>query len=145
MKAYRFRLAGVAHIRQAQEDAAANVLALANLDLRRAEADRRHAMAVREGLHHPTGTVTPEAIAWIQDQAERASEEIRRCTELVERAHDAVVSARQQWLEARQRCAVLERLDERQRADWQKEFDRLESVELDDLASVRYLRQGVRP
>ena len=49
------------------------------------------------------------------------------------------VLAREQWLVARRRCAVLERLDHRRRAEWQTEFDRTEAKELDDMASVRSL------
>lgn len=142
MKAYRFRLAGVAHIRQAQEQAAANSLALANLALRRAESAREHAIAERNNLRLPEGTVSVDAFSWLQDQAERATEEVARRTHVVLEARAAVDDARRQWVEARQRTAVLERLDDRQRALWQQEFDRSEATEMDDMASMRFVRQG---
>ncbi len=142
MKAYRFRLEGVARIRGLQERLAAHTLAGATVILRRAERALVEARAALAALSPPSGSTTGAQVVWTQDQGERLDETRRRRAEAVAAASTAVDDARRAWGEARKRCAMLERLDARQREQWQVTFDRAETKELDDVATVAFVRSG---
>jgi flagellar biosynthesis chaperone FliJ len=70
------------------------------------------------------------------------SERARRSADEVEAAEEVARQATQAWGSARQRTAMLERLDERHLALWRAELDRSEAVERDDLTTGRKTREG---
>ena len=137
MKAYAFRLAGVARVRQLEEGIAAQELATSSNEVVRATADLARAAGLLEQLALPGGTLSGGDLHWTADQADRMAASRRDLVMALEAAEARRTAARDRWLVARRRCAVLERLDDRRRSEWQTEFDRSEAKELDDLASVR--------
>ena len=137
MRAYSFRLAGVARVRHLQEGIAAQGLATATRDVASAMAGLAHATALLDQLAVPQGTTSADILHWTGDQADRMGEARRAHATALAAAEARREMAREQWLVARRRCAVLERLDARRRSEWQTEYDRAEAKELDDMASGR--------
>lgn len=139
MRRYEFRLHAVLRARRAQEDIARQSLALANRSLREAQ---RHLGAERiryEALEPTVGLGDwPEARrerSWC-DLAAASVAHATRCFEDL-----AVVAADRQaaWREAARRVAVLERLDDRRRADHALWAARADGAEIDDLVTARFL------
>ncbi len=137
MKAYRFRLDSVLRVRQLQERVATQQLAVALRELHCARAELACARRSLEGMAAPAGRLTIGAVQWTHAQSGRMSEAARERAGEVEAAEEAARQATQAWGSARQRTATLERLDERHLALWRREFDRSESVVLDELATRR--------
>ncbi len=142
MKAYRFRLDSVLRVRQLQERVAAQQLAVAVRDLHCARAQLARARRALAGLDAPAGRLTIGAVQWTHAQSDRMSETARQSADEVEKAGEAARRATQAWGSARQRTAMLERLDERHLRRWQDEFERSEAVVLDDLATGRKTGDG---
>jgi flagellar FliJ protein len=141
VRAYRFRLAGVARVRAVQERVAAQQLAVANRDLHHAREARRCAAVALDRLAWPAGPTTPAALQWTADQSDRLASTLRRRTDEAETAEVIAGDAARAWTSARQRGAALERLEVRQRAEWRAEADRLEAGELDELTLARFARE----
>lgn len=137
MKAYRFRLDSVLRVRQLQERAAAQRLAVAVRELQDARAELASARRSLAGLAAPAGRVTAGMVQWTQAQSDRMSERARQRSAEVETAEELARQATGDWGTAQQRMATLERLDERHLALWRTEFDRSEGVALDDLTTAR--------
>lgn len=137
MKAYRFRLDSVLRVRQLQERAAAQRLAVAVRELQDARAELASARRSLAGLAAPAGRVTAGMVQWTQAQSDRMSERTRQRSAEVETAEELARQATGDWGTAQQRMATLERLDERHLALWRTEFDRSEGVALDDLTTAR--------
>jgi flagellar FliJ protein len=137
VKAYRFRLESVLRVRQLQERAAAQRLAVAVRTLHDARAEHRRARRALEGLAAPEGRLSVGAVEWAHEQSDRMAQRTRQRADEMQAAEEAARAARELWGSARQRTATLERLDERHLALWQTEFDRSEAVALDDLATRR--------
>jgi flagellar export protein FliJ len=142
VKAYRFRLDSVLRVRQLQERVAAQQLAVAVHDLHRARAQLASARRALAGLDAPAGRLTVSAVQWAHAQSDRMSETARRSADEVEAAGEAARQATVAWGSARQRMAMLERLDERHLALWRTELGRSEVVVLDDLTNGRKAREG---
>ena len=142
MKAYRFRLDSVLRVRQVQERAAAQQLALAIRDLHQARAELARARRALAGLSAPAGRLTIGAVQWTHAQSDRMSEKARQRTDELEAAEEVAREASQAWGTARQRTATLERLDERHLGLWQAEFDRSEGLALDDSSTARWTPEG---
>jgi len=136
MRAYSFRLASVARVRALQEGIAAQALATASHRLVRAEVELGRAVSELERLTAPVGETSAEDVHWARDQSDRMGQTRQSATQAVDEAGTLREAAREQWIVARRRCAVLERLDDRRRSEWQIAFDRQEAKELDDLAPV---------
>jgi hypothetical protein len=86
--------------------------------------------------HGPSSRVLVDpSKAWLHPRAGSRVDE-------VEAAEEVARQATQAWGSARQRTAMLERLDERHLALWRAELDRSEAVERDDLTTGRQTREG---
>ena len=120
MKAYRFRLDSVLRVRQLQERVAAQQLAVAVRDLHCARAQLARARRALAGLDAPAGRLTVGAVEWTHAQSDRMSETARQNADEVEKSGEAARRATQAWGSARQRTAMLERLDERHLRRWQE-------------------------
>jgi flagellar protein FliJ len=145
VKAYRFRLESVLRVRQVQERAAAQQLALAVRDLHCARAELARARRTLHGLTAPSGRLTVGAVQWAHAQSDRLAERARQRAEEMEAAEELARQATQAWGTARQRTATLERLDERHLESWRTELQRSEAVTLDDLTTARWsVEDGVR-
>ncbi len=144
MKAYRFRLDSVLRVRQLQERVAAQQLAVAVRDLHCARAQLARARRALAGLDAPAGRLTVGAVQWTHAQSDRMSETVRQNADEEEKAGEAARQATQVWGSARQRTAMLERLDERHLQLWRTEFERSEALALDDLSTGRQTGDGHR-
>jgi flagellar protein FliJ len=145
MKAYRFRLESVLRVRRLQERAAAQRLAVAVGDLQRARAELADARRCLNGLAAPAGRLTVGDVDWAHAQSSRMSERATRCAGEAAVAEEVTRQATRTWGDARQRTAVLERLDERHQSLWRSERDRSEAAALDDLATGRSVGKGRTP
>jgi flagellar export protein FliJ len=137
VRAYRFRLESVLRVRQLQERVAAQQLAVAVRELHGARSElacARHALACYPA---PVGRLSVGDVRWAHAQSDRMSERARRGAEAAQAAEELARQATQAWGSARQRTAVLERLDERQVASWRAELLRTEADALDDMAIGR--------
>jgi flagellar protein FliJ len=137
VKAYRFRLDSVLRVRQLQERAAAQRLAVAVRELQCARAELASARRALAGLAAPTGRLSAGTVQWTQAQSDRMSERARQRADEMVTAEELARQATQAWGTAQQRMATLERLDERHLALWRTEFDRSEGLALDDLTTAR--------
>jgi flagellar export protein FliJ len=142
VKAYRFRLDAVLRVRQLQERVAAQQLAVAVREQHSAEVELARARRSLEVLAAPAGRVTVGTVQWVQAQGGRMSETARLRADDAEAAGEVMRQATQTWGSARQRTAMLERLDERHMALWRAELDRSEGVALDDLTTGRMASEG---
>jgi flagellar export protein FliJ len=138
VRAFRFRLESVARVREHQERAAAQRVALATRDLYAARTRCAQIRAATRQLAFPVGHSDMAALRWVHDQSERMADLARRHDALAARAEVAANEARTAWMEAEQRCRALRRLEERQRDRWQVDADRAAVTELDDMATVRF-------
>ncbi len=138
MRRYEFRLASVLQLRRAEEQSARGALRAANDELRRRIATRDERAA-----HYRVVAATPPAAS---------AEGLLAQHQLGELAAAAVLSARRRvtaaaadaalaqvaWSNASRRVKVLERLDERRRAEHAAAEARAEAAEIDDLVTSRY-------
>ena len=138
MRRYEFRLASVLQLRRAEEQSARGALRAANDELRRRIATRDERAA-----HYRVVAATPPAAS---------AEGLLAQHQLAELAAAAVVGARRRvttaaadaalaqvaWSNASRRVKVLERLDERRRAEHAAAEARAEAAEIDDLVTSRY-------
>ncbi|MGH8981634.1 MAG: flagellar export protein FliJ [Acidimicrobiales bacterium] len=140
MSRYRFRLATVLLVRRAEEEGARHVLRTANVALhtavaRRDLANRRYRSFAERGRKvcsaEELGAERLHA-GFLADDAASA-----------QRAAIALASyaalARVKWSKAARRVAILERLDERRRAEHALAEQRAETALVDDIVTGRYL------
>jgi flagellar export protein FliJ len=142
VKAYHFRLDSVLRVRQLQERVAVQQLAVAVRDLHCARVQLARARRALAGLDAPAGRLTVGAVEWTHAQSDRMSETARQSADEVEVAGEAARRATEVWGTARQRTAMLERLDERHLTLWRAELERSEAVALDDLTTGRKTGDG---
>ncbi len=138
MRAFRFRLESVARVREHQERAAAQRVALAMRALREAESRCAEIRAATRQLAFPEGRVEMATLLWTHDQSSRMGELLRHHQGLRAKSEARASDARQTWVEAERRCRALRRVEARQRQRWQLDADRAVAAELDDMATVRY-------
>jgi flagellar protein FliJ len=139
MRAFRFRLEAVARVREHQERAAAQHLALATRELREAQVRCAEIRAATRQLAFPEGRAQMAALLWVHDQSARLDELLRRREAERAKAESLADQAREAWVEAERRCRALRRLEERKRERWRLDYDRAQAAELDDMATVRFL------
>jgi flagellar FliJ protein len=145
VKAYRFRLESVLRVRRLQERVATQQLAEAIRVLHHAQSGSDRARRSLENAAAPVGRLTIGAFEWSHEQSSRLSDAARARAEVAEAAAEAARQADAVWVTAKRRTATLARLDERHLALWQREQDRSEAAELDDLATRRAAGEGALP
>ena len=142
MKRYRFRLQQVLNVRQTQEDLAKAELAVANQKVTEAGA----VVDVRAAHYE---TVAATAVAAPQGTtaflADRFRHETAAAAVIAARAAQAAAVAcaaerRAAWSERAREVQVLERLDERRRAEHELEAARQAEREVDDIVVGRHGR-----
>jgi flagellar export protein FliJ len=139
MRAFRFRLESVARVREHQERATAQDLALATRQLREAQVRCAEIRAATRRLAFPEGRAQMAALLWVHDQSARLGELLRRREAEWAKAETRADEARQAWVEAERRCRALRRLEERKRERWQLDDDRAQAAELDEMATIRFV------
>ena len=143
MKRYRFRLEAILRLRVAEEEHARAVLGRAERQLHaawrlaipssRADRSLRPAFGPRASdVFHREEAVTGLAAATLR-VAERE----------VALVAEAAARARVVWSEAARRVAILERLDERRRAEHEDEERRAEVALVDDIVTARYVANEI--
>ena len=141
MNRYRFRLDSVLRVRRAHEELARQELVQANRRLRSAmEAHRR------ESLRYSQLTATVGLLEGSDFRRERAETELAAATleaaRIVMDAAAAEAATRYVgWTEAARQVAVLERLDDRRRAEHRAEEIRAEVAVADDLTGARFVAE----
>jgi flagellar export protein FliJ len=138
MKRYQFRLEAVRRVRKIREEIAANDLARANSEVRRAEElveQRRQAYEAKLAAH--TGPQTAEAFLRSRSFGEMSGNALlaARAGNVVAE-HQAFLEA-QTWSAAAMDVKALDRLDERKREEYRVEFDRATDAEIDDIVVSR--------
>ena len=141
MRRYRFRLAPVLRVRQAEEDAATTDLMRANADVAAkvqnlaAAVDRHDRRAVVDSA------VTADTFMMRQWRAARSAEAVAGAAAARQEAEVLADEARQAWAEAARKVAVLERLNDRRRAAHRLAADRAEDAEINEINVGRHGRQ----
>ncbi|GIU85810.1 MAG: hypothetical protein KatS3mg009_0325 [Acidimicrobiia bacterium] len=138
MKKFRFRLDSVKRVRGIQEEQARQRLTEANARA------RRTAALVEARLHAYLSTPRPTEPMSFAD-FERARFELEAAATALEAARiahrealDEVDRRRVEWLEAKQRCSALERLEDRRREEHRIDLRRAEDRLVDDLVVARH-------
>lgn len=139
MSRYRFRLETVLRVRRAEESDAKAALLLANARLRQAlevrDAAQRH---YRDVIEAQDGTRTVEQLVRDRWEAGLCAEALAVAQRGAMRAAGEAALAQVDWSQAARRVAVLERLDERRRAEHAEEERRAEQGVVDDLVTARF-------
>jgi flagellar export protein FliJ len=133
---YAFALATVLRVRRAQERAAQARLLVANASL----VSAIEARDLAEARYRSTGSLVVDRASLLAErcQAELAAATVERARREVSRAGGEAALAHVGWTEAAKRVAMLERLDERRRAEHLVEEGRREVAMVDDIVAARY-------
>jgi len=141
VKRYRFRLESVLRVRRLQEDVARAALAEATTAVAAAGAAQARAAEWLDGLRaEPAPDSAP---AWEAARVVQlaAAEELAARGDELDGARAEQRSRRAVLAEARTRVRALERLDERRRAEHEREVARQDERAADDLVTSRHGRR----
>lgn len=146
MTKYAFRLQRVQRVRAVEEELARARFGEAETAARLAEErteDRRRAIDVAiDDLRGLQGspTLAPTSVIAALGLVEEARTAWRAAEDAARNLRLAAEDARRAWMERRRDLEGLDRLDERSRAEFLQERDRLETLALDEVASQRNAR-----
>jgi len=148
MKQFRFRLQPLLRLRKQQEDQkkrAVGVLLTQIYDL------QRQALELAEAIKAEGDTLKQQYIQgnvdlnWVSHyrryvtSVQRAiAERIQKATNIQERLHQA----RRELAEAAKQSKILEKLKERQQRQYEREWQRKENREMDEIGTKAFLRSG---
>ena len=138
MRGYRFRLQPVLRVRQLQEEQHRVELAMA----RRAE-DEAHAATMKRRSRFAAARqaaledTTPLAHTRRNDHQRRMLDALIASQAAEAHASDLRRRSQEDWEAAVVALRTMERLDERARAEYRLEMERLEQIDLDELATSR--------
>lgn len=146
-KSFKFRLQTVLDLASRVQDQKAQVLAAAQArrqsvielleDLRLQQQTRRDELLEAQ----QSGILDLQAIQWsLQFLGSLADREVAQEAALV-KADEEVEAARAELMEAAQKVQILEKLRQKARADYNLQLDREEAKFIDELATVRFVRQ----
>lgn len=141
MKAYKFRLASVLHVRRLQEDQARAALAQARLDAARA-ADETTTRRGLLGMARKRGLPSGRTSEWQaeHDRQQRLTHAVLAARAAELRASELVATRIEDWNVAAREVAAIERLDEKARAEHFAEMIKLEQRDADEQAASRHAR-----
>lgn len=145
MKKFRFRLESVKRVRRIQEEQARQRLMEAHAQAREtvARVDARlHAYLT---MPRPTDPMSLADFERARFELEAAATALESARIAHREALDEVDRRRAEWLEAKQRCSALDRLEDRRRQQHQIDLRRAEDRLIDDLVVARHRlrnRQG---
>ena len=140
MRKYRFQLEPVLRVRTVQEDLARAALAQANHRVVNADAilaaraSRYSSMAMASGMRSTTEFLSNRFVHEMAARSVRDAEAARR------QAEQEAAERREAWSQAAKEVSVLERLDERRRAEHALESARQADAEVDDIVVSRFGR-----
>jgi flagellar export protein FliJ len=140
MKRYRFRLENVLNVRMTQEDLARAALAQANLKVTHAEAALASRMSRYSGMAMAGGAKSTTDFMQSRFVHEHAARAVREAEQQRVEAEQAAAERRAAWSQAAKEVSVLERLNERRRAEHDLEAARQADLEVDDIVVGRFAR-----
>jgi flagellar export protein FliJ len=143
VKRYRFRLDAILRLRVAEEEQARTVLGRAERELHVALAARDAELARYRSLLPARGPIANDIFHRQEVVARMAAATLRVAEHQVAVVAERAARARLMWSEAARRVAILERLDERRRAEYQEEERRAEVALVDDIVTARYVADGI--
>ena len=138
MKRYKFAFGGVLRVRKIAEEQARSAVLEAQEEADRASAQLHARLdAIGAAVSTPGTRTAPEF------QAEREHLDRHRIAVLAARsaevnALELLGARRAEWIEAARQVRVLERLDERKRAEWTLDTTRAAQLVTDEIATSRY-------
>lgn len=138
MRRYRFRLETVLRVRSLEEEGARVRLLEANGAVTRARSGRDEAAGRYSGLPVFSGPCSVQDFRGSRRREEMAAATLAARQFALEQAGEMAEEARLGWMAARGRVRVLERLDERRRAEHGLEVGRDEGRFLDDIGTTRH-------
>jgi flagellar FliJ protein len=139
MKRYEFRLAAVLRLRHAEEEQAREALAAANRHLRSVILER-DAQSARYGeLTRAELATTLDGLLAEQQAASLAAGVVASAKRAATNAAAEAALAQVSWTGSWRRVTVLERLDDRRRAEHAEEAQRAEVAVIDDIVTARYV------
>ena len=142
MKRYQFRLAPLLRLRRAEEESAREGLRAANDELRRRIAVRDgRAERYRAIAAGPLAT-SAEALLAERQGGELAAGAVASARKAVTTAAADAALAQVAWSGASRRVKILERLDDRRRAEHAAAEARADVAEVDDLTTSRHRREA---
>lgn len=145
MKTFVFRAQAALDLRQREEDEAKRVLLSAESRERlaleawmRATAEMDEALRRARDVEGESGDIAPRL--WHRNWIAAQRQVIDRCAVELERRRAEVAGATARTIEATRRRKSLERLRQKALARWQEEGRREEQKLIDELATVRFVR-----
>lgn len=150
MSSFRFRFEALLRVRRHRRDLVREILARVLSDERRLrdervrlEESRENQLAEMRALT-ASGRVAPDAVAARRWHAGRLAHEIALAEQRREAAERNVEHVRRQLVEADQDVVLLEKLEERHRAEHVAAAERAAQIEREDVWSAGRLREGAR-
>ncbi|MHB1973498.1 MAG: flagellar export protein FliJ [Acidimicrobiales bacterium] len=141
MKRYVFRLQGVLQLRRAEEAQAREVLGAANARLRQAITARDVEVARYRRVAAMATATSVETLRAEMQGASLAAETVAAAREAVSVAAADTALAQVAWTACSRKVKILERLDERRRAEHAEQAQRAEIAVVDDIVTARYLAE----
>jgi flagellar protein FliJ len=135
---YKFRLAAVLRVRQAEEEQAADALRRANARVRALLAARDDEVARYRSLAVTGGPMTAAELRQERATAALVADTMTAAEKAAMTAAADAALAQVAWSTAARRVTALERLDERRRAEHADDERRAQIAEVDDLVTARY-------
>jgi flagellar export protein FliJ len=139
---YQFRLETVMRVRRIGEQSARQNLALAVRDRHLAQEQLTEASEWCQTLPSPLGAFSIDTFLVERERVDRAVSAIGTAKARVQETTAVVEERTGIWQQARAQLRALERLDERRREEFALEESRVEAKSLDELSSVRWLRNN---
>ena len=140
MRKYNFRLSQVQRIRRTQEDVAKAALLEANHGVQTALEE----LAVRHATYEAIVAAPPAGATCMEDFIKRryfselAREAVGIAEQQVGAARIVAEQRKAEWMTVASQVKVLERLDERHRAEYEIEAGRDLEAEMDDIVTGRF-------
>ena len=137
MKAYRFRLEAVAHLRRGQALLARQEVARILRELEQAAADEVSAARVYESFVSSEHPVDANAFLARFEQGERLTASVLDAAALRSERQRQLLAAQEAALRAERAVALLDKLDQRRRSEWVQQAFREDTAVLDEFATTR--------
>ncbi len=141
MKRYAFRLQGVLQLRRAEEAQAREVLGAANARLRKAITARDVELARYRTVAAVATATSAETLRAEMQGASLAAETVTAARQAVSAAATDAALAQVAWTACSRKVKILERLDQRRRAEHAEQAQRAEIAVVDDIVTARYLSE----
>lgn len=138
MKAYRFRLAGVARVRTVQERLEREHVGAAQWAVEAARATEDTCVERLRDAPMPMGAMDHAQFTATRSHGARCARDLEAARAQHDHAQGLLAQRIEAWLGARQRVGVLERLDEHARNEWKVAAGREDAAILDDLGITRW-------